>query len=110
MAGIITACLISEVKIDSLHCGESRGQKSPEQCQFSLQWQKHLELLLNYLRSNGAIWRFQEQREGPHVWFWQLPITTGSSPEAEGASSSSLMNRCDLGYVPSPHWALVSRQ
>lgn len=55
LAGIIIPCLISELKIASLHCGETRGQKSPEQHQFSLQQQKHLESLFNYFRSNGAI-------------------------------------------------------
>ena len=55
LAGIIIPCLISELKIASLHCGETRGQKSPEHHQFSLQQQKHLESLFNYFRSNGAI-------------------------------------------------------
>ena len=44
------------------------------------------------------------------MWFWQLPITTGSSPEAEGVSSSSLMSYVTLGMFSllSGPWFLIS--
>ena len=44
------------------------------------------------------------------MWFWQLPITTGSSPEAEGVSSSSLMSYVTLGMfcLLSGPWFLIS--
>lgn len=83
LAGIITPCLISELKIDSLHCAETRDPQSPGQHHFSLQRQQHLELLLNYFRNNGMPFRgLQEPHEGPHVWILAAASHSGIQPRS----------------------------
>lgn len=44
------------------------------------------------------------------MWFWQLPITTGSSPEAGDTSNLSLTSDMTLGTLSLLSWPWAPHQ